>query len=305
MTEQQNLEEQQPEQPDTTNAIALLKRDIVDVISARVEQLTGEGALEMPPHYSPQNALMSAWLVLQEVEDRDGNAALEVCTKNSIANALMDMVIQGLSPAKQQCAFIVYGTKLTCQREYPGTMALLRRVYPGAMLYPQVVYDGDEFEYEVRGGKKYVTKHIQQIEHIDNAKITAAYVMRDLNNGDEPDVEIMTREQIQKSWEQGGAGGDSPAHRNFTDQMCMKTVINRACKLAINSSDDSYLKGAVQRQDVLNTETMLEAEMDDEANGEVIEVNIDDDAEPSEVAEIEVVENGNEGDQKKSAGPTF
>lgn len=35
--------------------------------------------------------------------------------------------------------------------------------------------------------------------------------------------------------------GNSPAHKNFPDQMACKTVINRACKLLIRASDDAVL----------------------------------------------------------------
>jgi recombination protein RecT len=37
--------------------------------------------------------------------------------------------------------------------------------------------------------------------------------------------------------------GNSGAHKNFTQEMCKKTVINRACKTPINSSSDAILIG--------------------------------------------------------------
>jgi recombination protein RecT len=40
---------------------------------------------------------------------------------------------------------------------------------------------------------------------------------------------------------QGATKGGSPAHKNFPDQMAIKTVISRACKTFISSSDDSAL----------------------------------------------------------------
>ncbi|TEB41563.1 hypothetical protein D0809_24890, partial [Flavobacterium circumlabens] len=62
----------------------------------------------------------------------------------------------------------------------------------------------------------------------------------ELNDGS-VDVEVMSITQIQASWAQGGSKGNSPAHKNFADQMAVKTVLNRACKLLISSSDDSVL----------------------------------------------------------------
>ncbi|MPN64903.1 hypothetical protein SDC9_212681 [bioreactor metagenome] len=54
-------------------------------------------------------------------------------------------------------------------------------------------------------------------------------------------VEVMNIGQIKKSWNQGAAKGNSGAHQNFADEMAKKTVINRACKMFVNTSDDSEL----------------------------------------------------------------
>ena len=51
----------------------------------------------------------------------------------------------------------------------------------------------------------------------------------------------MSISQIKSAWGQGATKGSSPAHKNFTDEMAKKTVIGRACKMIINSSDDAYL----------------------------------------------------------------
>lgn len=53
---------------------------------------------------------------------------MEVCSRESIANSLLDMVVQGLSPAKTQCYFIVYGNQLQLNRSYFGTQAVLKRL---------------------------------------------------------------------------------------------------------------------------------------------------------------------------------
>ncbi|WP_373786230.1 recombinase RecT, partial [Jeotgalibaca porci] len=94
-----------------SNELAVLQKDITDQISGKLSDLEKTG-LSLPANYNPQNALKSAFFKLQETKDRDGNLALTVCTKESIANSLLDMVVQGLSPAKTQCYFIVYGNAL-------------------------------------------------------------------------------------------------------------------------------------------------------------------------------------------------
>ena len=72
---------------------------------------------------------------------------------------------------------------------------------------------------------------------MDIAKITAAYAIVVRKDGSKY-MELMSMAMIKKSWMQGAAKGNSGAHNNFTDQMCKKTVISRACKVALGSSED-------------------------------------------------------------------
>src|SRR5699024_9268020 len=95
---------------------------------------------------SLNNALKAAWFKLEGTKDRSGRPALKVCTNNSIGMALMDMAVQGLSPAKNQCYFIVYGNELQMQRSYFGTIAALKRLERVKDIDAQVVHEGDEFE---------------------------------------------------------------------------------------------------------------------------------------------------------------
>ena len=174
--------------------------NVADKVLARIKQMESIDALHLPKNYAVENALKAAWLVLQETEDRAHNKALAVCTKESIANALLDMVLQGLSVAKNQGYFIVYGNKLTFSRSYFGTM----------------------------------------LENVNNDKIKAVYAVVTLTTG-EKQVAIMTKDQVLKAWNQGATKGSSPAHKNFPEEMAKKTVINRALKHIINSTDDAWL----------------------------------------------------------------
>lgn len=144
--------------------LAMVKRDVVDVVADKVKEFQNRGEINFPANYSPENALKSAWLILQSVTDRNGRPALQTCTKDSIANSLLDMVVQGLNPAKKQGYFIVYGNQLVFQRSYFGTMAVTKRVTGAKEILPMVVYEGDEFEFEIVRGKKRVTKHVQTLK---------------------------------------------------------------------------------------------------------------------------------------------
>lgn len=231
----------QSEQPKTQQIVKF--DNISDQVLAKINAFTRDGGLLLPENYSVANNMKSAWLVLQETTDRNGKPALEVCSKASIANALFDMVLQGLSVSKSQGYFIVYGNKLEFQRSYFGTVALAKRS-GGIKTEPvaNVIYDGDDFIYNIdpKTGHYAIVKHEQKLQNIDDNKITGAYAIVKLADGS-TQVTIMTIAQIRAAWNQGATKGKSPAHQNFAGEMAKKTVIGRACKMIINSADDAWL----------------------------------------------------------------
>ncbi len=218
------------------------EKTLADLVLNKVKVFTANRDIKLPDDYSPENALKSAWLILVETKDKNNNAALSVCTKDSIANALLNMVLQGLNPVKKQCDFLVYGDKLTLQREYHGTITLAKRYANVKEAVGMVIYEDDVFEYAIEtNGYRKIIKHEQSLKNIDDNKIIGAYATLIFNGNQPPYVEIMTMAQIRQSWMQGPMKGNSPAHKNFAGEMAKKTVISRACKLFISSSDDSSL----------------------------------------------------------------
>lgn len=217
--------------------------NISEQVLSRIEQFQKDGSMILPKNYSVENHMKSAWLALQEVEDKEHHKALQICTKESIANSLLDMVLQGLSVSKKQGYFIMYGNKLIFQRSYFGTIALAKRA-GGIVSEPvaNVIYEGDDFLYEIdpKTAKVAIVKHSQKLENIDNSKIKGAYALVTLADGT-TQVTIMSMQQIRAAWGQGATKGNSPAHKNFAEEMAKKTVIGRACKAIINSSDDAWL----------------------------------------------------------------
>ncbi|HHX1786808.1 TPA: recombinase RecT, partial [Enterococcus faecalis] len=186
----------------------------------------------------PQNALKSAFF---ELTNNSGGNLLQLAannpeTKTSISNALLDMVIQGLSPAKKQCYFIKYGNKVQLMRSYFGTMAVLDRVTGGAEITPVVVREGDVFEIAMDGPDLVVAKHETSFENLDN-DIKAAYVVIKLANGKEVTT-VMTKKQIDKSWSKAKTKN---VQNDFPEEMAKRTVINRAAKYLINTSNDNDL----------------------------------------------------------------
>ena len=222
---------------------ATIDRTLADAVLKKVQIFTANKDLRLPPDYSPENALKSAWLILLETKDSNKKPVLEVCTKESIANSLLKMVLLGLNPLKSQCDFITYGDKLSCDPSYFGNIALARRHGGVKDIFATIIYEGDELKYSITNGYKKIDSHIQEFGNIDINKIKGAYatVYFEDKEGKEPYVEIMTMTQIRQAWMMGAMKGNSPAHKNFSDEMSGKTVISRAAKRFINSSDDNIL----------------------------------------------------------------
>ncbi|MFK2681082.1 recombinase RecT [Bacteroides fragilis] len=236
------MEAQNQNGSQTPQNLPLLQKNITDTVMSRVKDLEEAGGIIFPQNYSAVNHIKSAWFDLQQTKDKDGRPALQVCTADSIANSLLDMVIQALSVSKKQGYFIVYGNRLEFQRSYFGTIALAKRVGMKDEPVANVIYEGDNFIYQIdpKTGLTEIVKHEQKLENIDNSKIKGAYAIVNLPSG-KTQTTLMTIAQIRAAWGQGATKGNSPAHKNFGEEMSKKSVIGRACKTIINSSDDSWL----------------------------------------------------------------
>jgi len=274
------------------------ERNVTDKVLSRVKSLEGKGELKVPSNYSPENALKSAYLILSETVDRDKKPVLQSCSEASIANTLLDMVVQGLSPAKKQCYFIPYGGKLQLSRSYLGTVAVTKRLKGVKDVKAYCIYEGDEFEteFDIDTATLKITKFNPKFENIDLNKIKGAFAVV-LGEDGPIHVEIMNIGQIKKSWNQGAAKGNSGAHNNFTDEMAKKTVINRACKMFANTSDDSDLlieafnnsdeKIYDEKDLVNNAEFEVKEEIKENANSKVIDIDP-----PQKIVDVEPIEDG-------------
>lgn len=278
----------------TQSSTALAQKEPSNVTVKVAQQVRGyidKGTLHLPRDYSPENALKSAYLALQEVRDSSGKLALESCSQASIMNALFDMVVQGLNPAKKQCYFIAYGQQLSCQRSYFGDMALAQRACPGIQIYADVVYEGDELVLSKRLGRTIVERHETNLQNFDGKRIAGAYCGVIDANGEDLGVVVMSWDQIQKSWSKSKTykpSGNSP-HNEFPDQMALRTVIRRRLKPIINASGDSMLMQSVMRQELESAEAEIEEEMEIEANARMLPTPP---AEPQPQATLEDYEPG-------------
>ena len=213
------------------NELTLLQKDITDNIARKLDELKKDGGLAIPANYNPANALKSAFF---EMTNSASGNLLEKCSRESIANSLLNMAIQGLSPAKKQCYFVPYGQNLSMQRSYFGTQKVVKSLTNVDDIWATVIYEGDEFEIEIEGGREWIAKHTTSFLNRDN-DIIGAYCIIKKSDGEEV-LTVMTRKEIEASWSQSK---NKSVQNKFPQEMAKRTVINRAAKAFINTSDDS------------------------------------------------------------------
>ncbi|HEM5975768.1 TPA: recombinase RecT [Streptococcus suis] len=270
--------------------LAVIQKDITDAVNAKVSQMQNEG-LVVAPNYAPANALKSAFFAM--TNSPSGNL-LEKCSKESIANALLDMVVQGLSPAKTQCYFIPYGNTLKMTRSYFGTMKVVKQLSNVKDIWAEVVFEGDVLKIRNDNGRKVLESHETDWTNQDNA-IIGAYCIIEKVDG-ERILTVMTKKEIDRSWQQSK---NKSVQNAFPQEMAKRTVINRAAKQFFNTSDDSdILIEAVNRttenefddnRQIKEAEPVQSAGQDilDKMTGKTV---AEEPAEDATISEVEAVE---------------
>ena len=221
----------------TTN-VTVFKNESLVRINEELQTLESEGKFHVPKDYSIKNALNSAWLKIVKTTDNKSVPVLTSCSDQSIKNALFDMVVQGLNPMKDQCYFIPYAGELAMMPSYFGKIASLKRIKAVEDIVAQVVYTDDVFEVAMKDGVKSIVNHEQPFGNADGV-IVGAYAIVTYKDG-KIHTETMTMKMIEAAWSMGKAQ-KSPARTQFPDQMAMRTVLNRAIKITIKSSNDQNL----------------------------------------------------------------
>lgn len=256
----------------------LTQKQITSNVATRIEAMKNEGLL-IAPNYSVSNALSSAYYALKN--SNSGNL-LEKCTPESVYNALLDMVTQGLSPAKTQCYFVPYGSTVKLTRSYFGTMKVVKQLPEVKDIYAEVIYEGDKFQIKNENGRKVFVSHETDWMNADNP-IAGAYCIIEKVDG-EKILTVMTKKEIDKSWSKSR---NKAVQNEFPQEMAKRTVINRAAKQFFNTSDDNDLfVDAVNRtteNEYSDNRTIKDAEVIKE-DGETLDDFLNG---PSEVTENE------------------
>lgn len=218
------------------------KRKSVDaVVKGKIEEMRSKNEIVIPSNYNVGNALNVAWLKIQEVKTSTDKFAVQVCTQTSIANALLNMVIQGLDSGRNQCYFIAYGDQLQMQRSYFGTETALKRIVPEVFkIITDLAHEGDEVEWRWDDFGVRYCHHIKN-DPMQNADKPISFGFCNIYDagGRLLGSTVMTKAEIDQAWRQSRSFKENGVHQKFTSEMAKKTIINRACKHLINTSTDT------------------------------------------------------------------
>lgn len=261
------------------------KRDpkITNEVLKQVETMHSQGRMALPADYHVGNALNSAWLLLQTIENKDqkpiiknGEIDASVVTKASVANALLDYVTQGLNCARKQAYFIVYNNQLVCQRSYFGEELLAKRVMPGIHLDYDTIREGETITTTktVTARGMVTTIHHSDIAFPRNPNIVGAYCGVFNEDGECLGYDIFDIERIKQSWGKSKtykwSKDKATTHSEFPEEMCIRTVVRHRCKPIINTSNDAILIASMRRQEMDQTEAEMAEDVAANANGDVI-----------------------------------
>ena len=213
-------------------------KNVGDMVLSRIDTMSKTG-LSLPECYNVTNAVKATLLNLQEVKDRNGKPALEVCTPASIQSALLEMALRGLSVADKSCYFIVRGDKLCMTPSYFGRVKEARRIYPSWNPRATVIREGDEFIFEIdpATGEKRLVKHVQKFENLDKPFV-GVYLYAPTLDGSHNELHIMTKAQVMRSWAKS-ANKSLSVHKEFEERMVQKTIINSVCNMLVNSHPEN------------------------------------------------------------------
>ena len=207
--------------------------NVGQLVLSRVDEMCKVG-FTMPKDYNYVNAVKATMLKLQDVKDKNGKPALEVCTPSSIQSALFTMVVKGLDVSKNQAYLVCYGEQLQLQESYFGKVLQVKRIFPEWEPRPNIVHADDTFKYTVNPetGRKELVEHTQSLENLDKP-IVGGYIYLPCADGGK-DLYCMTYKQIVAAWNKSRSGGATA--KQFPEKMAMKTLVNSGCTMVINSN---------------------------------------------------------------------
>lgn len=193
-------------------------------------------ALAVPDGYNVGNEVASLMFAISQTKDKNGNSAFDICSPDQIMNQVRDCVLNGLSISKKHVWSIIYDGKLSLQRSYFGTAAAFKYLFPDYEIGVNVLYKGDTYDYctDDIANYNYITNVHSSLENRDKEIIAAYGSIYDIHTKERIYGCVMTWAEIQANWNKSRSK-DRATQKEFPQEMAKRTLINRMCKMYINS----------------------------------------------------------------------
>ena len=213
----------------------------------------------LPTDFNKARFVQNAVALLNDTPD------LQKYGKQQIMLGLMRGAILGLEFYNKECFLVPYGSKLQYQTSYTGSVKLAKKysIRPIKDIYAKLVREGDVFEESIVNGEQSITFRPKPF---NNGKIIGAFAVCLFKDGGVM-YDTMSLEELENTRKHSKAS-NSPAWKDFTGQMYLKTVLKRLCKhIEIDFENPEQLR-------IYDEETAIETD-------------------PAAVAEAEIAENAN------------
>lgn len=212
-------------------AAAISNPTIADSILRSCNALAEQGQLVFPKKYVPGNQLKLMYTTIAQ------SGALSKATPDSIGQALIEAVIQGLEIDKHQVYFIVRGNKLTMFRSYYGDQKVAIETGLVKEIFSRPIYEGDTYELvDNEMGLLEVRNHKTALENQDK-EIIGGYAWAVMTDGTKRYC-IMTRKEIDAAWEKSSDPSRN-VQKTFPQEMTKRTTIRRLVKNLFNTTSSN------------------------------------------------------------------
>ena len=216
-----------------------LAQDTSDWINKNIR----DNKITVPEGYNVSNEITMALMMIAQTNDKDGRPALESCSRESIMTQLRLMAQNGLSMAQKQCYPIVRKPKLRIDISYFGTSSIIKRLMPGYDVRANVIYKDDTYDYIWNEETQcyQVTNIKSSIENRDKPIVGAYGTIFEKATGKVIFSEVMSWKEILTSWSHAKT---DKVQKEFPQEMAKRTLIQRMCKLFLNTEKMSNVEGA-------------------------------------------------------------
>lgn len=249
------------------NKKELVKPVLVEEKALAKIQAYMELGMTIPEGFSPANSLKKARFMLNDMKV-GGKPVLEVCTEESVMQALLESVAKGLDFSESQIYFIPRANQMTTMESVYGRIVRAKRASKYYKPIVGYVHEGDIFDFgvDIQTGYTKIIEHKTSIENLDKPFIAAyAYVT---DNDGNTDVFVMTRKEWLKSWTKSSNGAS--VAKEFERDMIYRTIIKKSTKSLVNSNV-KYMGVLIDDEDDIPLAGETAPMIDKSKVGEVVE----------------------------------